>query len=345
MKVDERPAAPAARHAHAHAPALVWLALASVYVIWGSTYLAIRVAIRTLPPMLMASARFLVAGGVLYALTIRRGERALDRPNGRQWIAATIIGGTLLLGGNGGVVVAEQHISSGIAALLVATVPLWMAVIGWAVYKDRLTWPAIFGLGVGFLGLVILVGIRFDGWRPAFPSGAGRIEPLGVGLLMIATFSWAIGSLYSRRAPLPARPLVGTGMEMIAGGILLGIAGLARGELGAFEPSRVSWESALATAYLVVFGSLVAFSAYVWLLRVTRTSIVSTYAYVNPVVAVLLGWAMLGEPITVRTLIAGAVIVLGVALIVTARSAADERAGSPPDAPPPPENPEAASVK
>ena len=159
-------------------------------------------------------------------------------------------------------------------------------------------------------------------------------------MLAGASLSWASGSLYSRKAPLPARPLVGTAMEMLAGGVLLGIVGLARGEAGRFHPAHVQATSVIAVAYLIVFGALVAFSAYVWLLRVTRTSVASTYAYVNPVVAVFLGWALLHEPITLRTLMAGAVIIVGVALIVTARATAPE--GSPADAPPPPEEPEAA---
>lgn len=321
----------------AHSPALIWTALGSVYIIWGSTYLAIRVAIRTLPPLLMASVRFLIAGALLYAWSIRRGDRSGDRPGLQQWTAATIVGGTLILGGNGLVVVAEQHVSSSITALLIATVPLWMALIGRIVYRERLSFAVVLGLAVGFAGLVFLVGER---------SGANRIDPLGAGLLVGAALSWAAGSLYSRRAPLPKRPLVGTGMEMLAGGVLQGIVGLARGELGAFDPGSVTLESVLAVLYLIVFGALVAFTAYVWLLRVTRTTIVSTYAYVNPVVAVFLGWAILSEPVSGRTLIAGAIIVAGIALIVRSRAGERETAepfASPADMPPPPEEPEAVS--
>jgi drug/metabolite transporter (DMT)-like permease len=308
--------------------AYAWAALVSVYLIWGSTYLAIRVAVRTLPPMLMASVRFLVAGGLLYAFTIRRGDREGDRPSRAQWIAAGIIGASLLLGGNGLVVVAEQHIGSGIAALLVATVPLWLALFARIAYGERLSPAAVAGLLVGFGGLIVLVGAR------------GHVDPLGAALMIGATLSWAAGSLYARRAPLPSRPLVGTAMEMLAGGVLLGIVGLVRGELGDFQPGRVEATGVLALVYLIVFGALVAFSAYVWCLRVMRTSVVSTYAYVNPVVAVFLGSILLDEPITARTLFAGAVIVAGVALIVTAK--AEAREGSPADAPPPPELPEAA---
>jgi drug/metabolite transporter (DMT)-like permease len=308
----------------------IWGALTVVYLVWGSTYLAIRVAIRTLPPLLMASIRFLIAGGALYAIAIRRGDRAGDRPGFKQWRAATIVGGTLLLGGNGMVAIAEQHVVSSVTALLIAMVPLWMAIIGFAVYRERLTWPAVAGLMIGFGGLVIMLR----------PSGQGHINGLGAALLVVATLSWASGSLYSRRAPLPTRPLVSTAMEMIAGGVLLGIVGLARGEASAFHPSHVSLESVLAVVYLIMFGSLAAFTAYAWLLRTARTSLVSTYAYVNPIVAVVLGWAILGEHVGARTLIAGAIIVVGVALIVSARAAEPTTAdpiGSPADSPPPPE--------
>lgn len=289
----------------------MWAALSVVYVVWGSTYLAIRVAIETLPPLLMAGARFLIAGGLLYAFAIRAGDRAGDRPTASQWRAATIVGGCLLLGGNGFVVLAEQHITSSIAALLVAMVPLWMAVFGFAFYRERLTPAAIAGLLIGFGGVGVLVN----------PSGASRVDPLGVVMLVGATTLWSIGSLYARRAPMPSRTGVATGMQMLAGGALLTVVGLARGELARVDLGAVSADSALAWGYLVVFGSLAAFSAYAWVLRVARTSIVATYAFVNPVVAVFLGWLILSEPITPRTLIAGAVIVVGVALIVTARAA------------------------
>jgi drug/metabolite transporter (DMT)-like permease len=305
----------------------IWGALVVVYLVWGSTYLAIRVAVRTTPPLLMASVRFLIAGGALYLVAIRRGDRSGDRPTWSQWRAATIIGGSLLLGGNGLVVIAEQRVTSSVAALLVAMVPLWMAVIGFAVYRERLSWPAVGGLVVGFAGVGVLVR----------PQGAARVDPAGVLMLVGATLSWAAGSLYARRAPLPKRPLVATAMEMIAGGVLLGVVGLARGELSSFHPGRVTAESLLAVGYLIVFGSLAGFTAYAWLIRVARTSIVSTYAYVNPIVAVFLGWTILNEPIAGRTLIAGLIIVIGVALIVTARAAAPggvEPAGSPPDMPP-----------
>jgi len=309
-------------------PLLMWAALTSVYLIWGSTYLAIRVAVRTAPPMLFSGVRFIVAGGVLYAFAIRRGDRVGDKPGFKQWRAATIIGATLILGGNGLVVVAEQHITSSIAALIIALVPLWMALLGFAVYRERLTWPAVVGIVLGFAGVGVLVQ----------PHGSDRISALGVALLVCATVSWASGSLYTRRAPLPRRPLVATAMEMLAGGVLQVFVGVARGELSGFRLGQISGEGWLSIAYLIVFGSLIAFTAYAWLLRVARTPVVATYAYVNPVVAVFLGWLILSEPISARTLLAGAIIIFGVALIVTARAArpaTSEPAGSPADTPPP----------
>jgi drug/metabolite transporter (DMT)-like permease len=296
--------------------AAIWAALAAVYVAWGGTYLAIRVAIETLPPLLMASVRFLVAGALLYVWAVRRGDREGDRPTARQWRAAAIIGVALLLGGNGFVVLAEQRVASGIAALLVATVPLWMVVLATLVLRERVRWLEWLGLVVGFGGLALM----------AFPSGPQPLDPLGIGMVVFASVSWAAGSLYARRAPMPSRPLVGVAMEMLTGGVALGIAGILAGELGDVHPERFSFESILGLLYLIVMGSWVAFSAYVWLLRVARTSLVSTYAYVNPIVAVLLGWLILSEPITARTLVAGLVILVGVALIVSARSAAPDDA-------------------
>ena len=287
---------------------MVWLALGSIYVIWGSTYLAIRVAVETLPPFLMASARFVVAGVLLYAWAIRRGDRTGDRPTGRQWLGAFVIGGLLLVGGNGGVVWAEQYVPSGIASLIVATVPLWMAVIDRVVNGQRLAVQAVMGLIVGFGGLVLLGGL------------GGDFHVVGLIVLVGASLSWAIGSISSRRASLPARPLVGISMEMIGGGILLGLVGLALGEVGDVEPARISAASLWGLGYLIVFGSWVGFTAYIWLLRVAPVSLVGTYAYVNPVVAVFLGWWLLSEPVTLRTLGAAAVILAGVALIVTARA-------------------------
>lgn len=293
-----------------------------MWIVWGSTYLAIRVAVRTIPPLLMGSVRFLLAGGILYLFSVRRGDRADDRPTATHWRSAFVIGTALLLGGNGLVSYAEQRVPSGVAALLIATVPLWLAIGDRLRYGSRLSRQIVLGLAIGFGGVILLVG----------QSGAGKINSLGAAALVAASMFWAAGSLYSRSAPLPRRPLVGTGMEMIAGGLVLAVASVATGELGRLDVSSVSGESVLGLIYLIVFGSWVGFTAYIWLLRNTRTSLVGTYAYVNPVVAVLLGWALLGETITVRTLFAGGVIVVGVILIVTAKSAhasGDAVAGEP----------------
>jgi drug/metabolite transporter (DMT)-like permease len=284
-------------------------ALGIVYLVWGSTYFGIRVAIGTIPPLSMGALRFLVAGGLLYPWAVRRGDREGDRPGLAQWAAGAVVGVALLAGGNGAVSWGEQHIPSGVAALLIATVPLWMSVLGRVALRERLAWTAVLGLAVGFAGLVVLVR----------PSGTHRLDPLATAVVLGGALAWASGSVWSRRAPLPRRPLVGAGIEMLAGGAVLAVAAVVGGELGRIDPGAVSAASLAAVAYLVVFGSLVAFTAYAWLLRNVRTSVASTYAYVNPVVAVALGWAFGGEPVSARTLLAGAVILAGVALIVTAR--------------------------
>jgi len=290
--------------------ALVWIGLAVIYIVWGSTYLGIKVAIETVPPFLMAAARFAIAGGLLYVWAIRRGDRVGDRPRAPQWRAAFVVGGLLLVGGNGAVTWAEQRIDSGIAALLVATVPLWMALFGWLREGERLSGAAVLGLGLGFLGVAVLVQ----------PSGAAAVDVVGALVVVAGACSWGWGSVQSRRANLPARPLVATSMQMLAAAALFVVLGVARGELAMIDLGAVTVSSALAVVYLALFGSVLAFSAYVWLLRVTRTSLVATYAYVNPVVAVLLGWGFLGEAVTVRTLAAGAIILAGVVLIITAKA-------------------------
>jgi drug/metabolite transporter (DMT)-like permease len=312
--------------------ARAWALLGAVYLLWGSTYLAIRVAIRTMPPLLMSATRWAVAGTLLYAITLRRTPPE-ERPTARHWRSAAIIGGALVLGGNGLVSIAEQHIDSSIAALLVATVPMWMALFAWLAFRERLSPLAVAGVVIGFGGTAILVGGN---------SGSGRTSFLGAGLVLLASFSWAAGSLYATRAPLPRKPLLGASMEMLCGAAWLAIGGLLRGEAGEVHIGRISWESAWGLAHLIVFGSLVAYSAYVWLLSHVRTSIVSTYAYVNPVVAVFLGWSILSEAVTGRTLIGSGIVVAGVAMIVTARAPEEAKlAETPPPATAPPAPPEA----
>jgi drug/metabolite transporter (DMT)-like permease len=295
--------------AGSHGTARVWAALGVVYVVWGSTYLAIDLAVETLPAFLMLAVRFFVAGAVLYAFS----SRGAERPRLVHWRSALAIGGALLLLGNGGVAYAVQHVDTGVVALIVGSVPLWMALLDRIVYGQRLAPVAVAGLVLGFGGIAFL----------ARPSGAGSIA--GVIVVLLGSLAWAAGSLYSRKAPLPPRPLQGASMEMLAGAALLAVFGAATGELGQVEVGAVSTSSLVALLYLTVVGSLVGFSAYIWLLKSAPTHLVGTYAYANPVVAVLLGTLWLGEPITVTTVVAGAAIIAAVALIVSARPVAEER--------------------
>jgi drug/metabolite transporter (DMT)-like permease len=290
-------------------------AFLAIYLIWGSTYLAIRIAIETVPPFMMAGLRFLTAGVLLYAwLHFRKAPR----PSLVHWRSAAIVGGLLLLGGNGGVTWAEQYVPSSLAALLIATVPMWMVLLdAMRPAGQRPTPPMIMGLIMGLIGIAILIG-------PADILGGQEISMVGVAALLLAAFSWAIGSLYARRAALPALPLQATALEMLAGGALLLLMGALTGDFQRFDAGALSPRSLVAFVYLVVFGAVVAFTAYGWLLRVSTPARVSTYAYVNPAVAVFLGWGLAGEPISGRMLIAVAVIVLAVALITTARSRARE---------------------
>jgi drug/metabolite transporter (DMT)-like permease len=288
----------------------VALAFAAVYLIWGSTYLAIRIAIETIPPFLMAGIRFAIAGSALYAWARFRG---VPRPTRVHWRSAAVIGGLLLFGGNGALAWAEQTVPSGLAAVLIATVPLWMAAFLWVGGRERPTPGAALGLPVGFAGVALLVAP----WE--FVSGGG-VDSTGALVLMGASASWAAGSLYSRKASLPASPLLGTAMEMLAGAGVLVVAGTAAGEWSRFDLGSVSAASALAVVYLVTFGSLIAFTAYIWLLTVSPPAKVSTYAYVNPIVAVILGAVLAAEPLTARTLVSVAVILGSVVLITTYRS-------------------------
>jgi drug/metabolite transporter (DMT)-like permease len=291
-----------------------WLALWSVYVIWGSTYLAIRYVVRTMPPLLTAGVRFLVAGLVMYTIGVLRGDRT-DRPTLAHWRATAIIGTALCLGGNGLVNLAEaRHLASGTAALIVATIPLWLALFDAIVFRARVRARAIAGLALGFAGAALLV-------RPG-----GAIEVRAALYVVAAAATWAAGSLYARRAPLPARPAVSSGMEMICGGVALVVAGIASNELSRVHPSKFSGASIAGLVYLIVFGSIVAFSAYVWLLRNVRTTIVGTYAYVNPFIAVLLGYVFVNERLNATTIVAGAVIVVAVALIVSVGPAPPKQA-------------------
>lgn len=282
-------------------------ALAAIYLIWGSTYLAIRWAVETIPPLLMAGTRFLIAGALLYGWMRWRGA---PRPEPFHWVSATLVGGCLLLGGNGGVVWAEKEgFPSGLTALLIATVPLWMALLEW-LRGVRPKGRVVLGLALGFAGIALLIG-------PADLALGSRTDPVGATVIILASLSWAFGSLYSRRARLPESALLATAMEMLMGGALQLGAGSLLGEWSKLNLSGVSLHSLFSLVYLILFGSLVGFTAYIWLLRVSTPALVSTYAYVNPVVAVLLGAALAGEELTSRTLLAAVIILAGVALITT----------------------------
>ncbi|NUM80115.1 EamA family transporter [bacterium] len=282
------------------------LAFAAIYLIWGSTYLAIKFAIATIPPFLMAGARFLVAGAIMYVFARLRNS---ERPTPLHWRSATIIGGLLLMGGNGGVTWAEQYVPSGLTALLIATVPLWITVLNW-LHHDRIR-PGVREIGsvlLGLIGLAILVG-------PEELIGKGRIDLIGAGVLITASLLWSFGSLYSRHAPLPSNPLLSIGMEMLAGGAILAVVGLASGETARIDLSAVSAQSIWSILYLILVGALIGFTAYVWLLKQTSPNLVATYAYVNPVVAVFLGWLLAGEELTFRTMLAATVIVAAVVIV------------------------------
>ncbi|HYM53677.1 MAG TPA: EamA family transporter [Candidatus Dormibacteraeota bacterium] len=297
----------------------VAVALGTVYIVWGSTYLAIAYVVETMPPLLSAAARFLAAGGLLVAFLLaqdrwrRRRNPAAPRlhwPSAVEWRTAFIVGALLLLGGNGMVVVAEQTIPSGIAAVIIATVPIWMSVFDALLTRRAPSLLSIGGLAVGLVGVAILL----------MPSaGVEALDPIGIGLLVVATISWASGSLYARRGKLPDNQLLGTGMEQLAGGLALVAAGLLLGELGRTDPAAFSVESLLGLGFLIVFGSLFAFTAYVWLLNHVPVTTVATYAYVNPVVAVALGVLFRGESLTLRTLLAAALIVGAVVAMVSGR--------------------------
>jgi drug/metabolite transporter (DMT)-like permease len=283
----------------------IWAALGTIYVVWGSTFLAIAVAVRDLPPFLSMALRHLVAGALLFAWVWYRrgGHLQLGR---REWGAAFIFGGALFLVGHGGLAWAQQDVPSGVAALLVGTIPLWFAILARVAFGERLGRRALVGLVLGFAGLALLVD----------PSGEEGAKPIGVLVIAFSAFAWAAGSLWSRRLPLPQDTLLSAAMGMLAGGALLAIVSGLGGEL---DDARFTADALTAIGYMVVVGSLIGFSAYVWLLKVAPASTVSTYAYVNPVIAVILGWAFNDEVITGRTLLAGAAIVVGVALMVSRR--------------------------
>ena len=288
---------------------LIVLAFAAVYLIWGSTYLAIRYAIETLPPFLMAGSRFLTAGLILFVWAVGKGESI--RASASLWPRAFIIGALLLLCGNGGVTWAEKYIASGLAALLIATEPLWVVMLNWAITRRRPNTKVLFGVFIGLAGVALLIG---DGLRQVDSSSMSLI---GAGVVVLSSLAWAGGSVYVNRRPLQASTSMASGMQMVAGGSLLLLLAFTAGDFQRLNLANASWRSLASLVYLTVFGSLVAFTAYSWLLRNVTTARAATYAYVNPVVAVLLGWLFASEPLTSRMAIAAAIIIGSVALITT----------------------------
>jgi len=286
------------------------LAFAAVYLIWGSTFLAIRYAVETIPPFFMAGCRFLTAGALLYLWT-RAGGAA--RPSRRDWVGTALIGALLLVSGNGGLCWSEQRVPSGLAALLLAAIPIWMVLLD-SLRRDgtKLGVRVIGGMVMGVAGIVLLVG-------PAHLWGSSRVDLAGASVLMISSFSWALGSVLSHKVSLPRSPFQAAAMEMLAGGVLLLALGLLSGESRHFHFSAVAPRSLLGLVYLIAAGSLLGFTAYFWLLRTVPMARLSTYAFVNPAVAVFLGWALGSEAVTGRELLASATIIAGVALIITHR--------------------------
>jgi drug/metabolite transporter (DMT)-like permease len=288
-------------------PATRWkiaLAFVAVYVFWGMTYLAMRVAVTDIPPHLLSGSRFVVAGLMLYAWARRQGD---PPPTRVQWRTATVIGAFLLLGGNASVAWAEERVPSGLAAVLIAVAPIWMVGIEWARGGKKPSTRVLAGLSLGLLGVALLVS--------SGTSGQLRVDPVGAVILILASASWAWGSVFSKSAPLPESKFMATSMEMIGGGLLLLLVAGVTGQFAHFDPSRVTGSAVLAWGYLVVFGSLVGFTAYIWLLGATSIARAGTYAYVNPVVAVFLGWAILDEPVTSRMLLAALITLSGVVLV------------------------------
>ena len=283
---------------------------ASLYLIWGSTYLAIRFAIETLPPFFMSSVRFALAGSLLLGYQWARGRVAVTAAH---WRSAIVVGTLLLLFGNGGVAWAEQYAASGLVALTVAIVPIWMTLFDWVAGGPRPTRPLLVGLALGLAGVAVLIG-------PEEILGEGATDPRALAAVVMGSVAWAVGSIYSRSAPMPRSALTATAMQMICGSVALMLAAIVTGELPRVELQGVSAVSFLAWAYLVLFGSIIAYSSYVYLLRSTAPAKASTYAYVNPVIAVVLGWALASEPINARTLLAVLMIVPAVALVVSFRA-------------------------
>jgi len=308
-EIELKEVVPVPEHAPARITTLVIVAFGAVYVVWGSTYLAIRVGIESFPPFILAGLRHLVAGLILFPVV--RWKTGL-RPTAANWKAATIVGFLLLFVGNGGVSWAEQLVPSGVTALLVATVSLWLVIVDWLRPGGNRPGPKVItGLVLGFAGLLLLVG-------PSHLGGSGRVDPLGAGVLVLASFAWSCGSLYAKHGGMPASPMLGVAMQSLTGGVILLIVALLTGEFRDMHWAAVTSRSWFALVYLIVFGSGIGFSAYIFILHKSTAARVATYAFVNPVVALFLGWLIAGEAITLRTILAAAVILTAVILVITA---------------------------
>ncbi|MBW4082759.1 EamA family transporter [Paenibacillus sp. S150] len=296
---------------------VVGIALLSVYLFWGGTYAGMKVAIETMPPFLMAGVRFFTAGAVLYVISRLSGAK---RPAGHQWRSSAIVGALLLLGGNGLVAWSEQRVSSSIASLIVAAVPVWMMLFSWfGRGGKRPNTGVIAGIILGLLGIAVLV------FQPGRGESGTAADLIGIITLLAASLSWAAGSMYSRSARMPDSPLMSTAAQMLTGGVLLIAFSYFTGDWSKLDVPGISLRSYAALGYLVIFGSIIGYTAYIWLLKNADSSLVSTYAFVNPVVAVFLGWAMVGEKLTVNTLLAAVIIIAAVVLVTIFRGKPQRR--------------------
>jgi drug/metabolite transporter (DMT)-like permease len=299
----------------------LWANLLVIYVVWGSTYFGIAIAIESMPPFLMAAIRFAIAGALLLAWDLIRNPGARRLPTVRQLVDSFIVGGLLLGVGNGFVVFGEKTVPSGIAAILIGMMPLWFAIFGWLYLREKLPRLVLFAVLLGFAGVALLVAPTGE--------GANSFEPVGLILLFLAPIGWGHGSIYSiRKAKLPPSPLTASGMQMLAGAVVTGFEALVVNEPATFDPTAITSASIAALVYLILFGSMLAFTSYAWLLRNAPLSLVSTYAYVNPVVAVGVGTLFLHETLTPRTNQASAILIIAVAIIVTARGRLSPAASS-----------------
>jgi drug/metabolite transporter (DMT)-like permease len=296
-------------------PALLWAGLATIYVVWGTTYLGIRVGVETIPPFFLSGIRYSLAGAILFAWVAFRGGLKAGWPTRRQRVSAVLTGTGLVALGNGALSWGEIYLPSGPAAIFIATVPLWMTVLARVFQKEPISLPAAIGLGIGLAGIIVLVG-------PAALQGGPLVAMLAC---LLAALGWAAATVYSRSAPFPNNPFLVAGMQMFAGGVVVLIFSAVSGDAARFNPAAVSVRSGLAFVYLLFIGAILGFGVFMWLVKVAPLPILGTYAYVNPVVAVILGHFLLGEQITLRTVIGGGVIVLGVALIVATQSRGPRR--------------------